>query len=116
MATKKDFIIKEAEITNNCTECFNQGLKLTFYQKHTFNAFFHKTTNEVTHKIECNKCGSVIYPAKWTDDIERVFNYYNKLVMPDRKSIRFTLLFYSLLLIFLMTVGVLIYLYLEEII
>ena len=116
MATEKNYIIKEADITNNCTECFNQGLKLTFYQKHTYNAFFHKTTNQVTHKIICNKCDSTIYPVNWTEDIERVFNYYNKLVVPDRKSIRFTLLFYSLLFAFLLIIAGLVYLYLEELI
>lgn len=114
MAKEKRYSIKAVEITNNCTECFHQGLTLTFYQKHAFNAFFQRVTDEVTHKIECNKCGSTIYPVNWTPDIERVFNYYSKLVVPDRKSVRFTLLFYGLFLGILAVAATLIYLYLEE--
>ena len=33
MAKQKMVVIKEADITNNCPECFNQELKLSFYQK-----------------------------------------------------------------------------------
>ncbi len=116
MPQEKQYIIKEADITNNCTVCYNQELRLTFYQKHTFNAFYHKTTDEITYKIQCKKCGSVIYPVDWTPDIERVFNYYSKLVRPDRKSVRFTTLFYALLFLFLVLVVGITYLYLEGII
>lgn len=101
MAKEKQIAIKEAEITNNCPECFNQQLKLTFYQKHTFNPFFHRTTDVVTHEIKCKKCYSIIYPVNWTEDIERVFDYYNKLVQPDRPQVRFTTLFYILLILIL---------------
>lgn len=114
MAKEKKYIIKEAIITNNCTECFHQGLTLRFYQKHTYNSFYHKTTNLVTHEIKCNKCKSIIYPVKWTTDIERVFNYYSKLVIPAKKAVRFTTLFYALLLLILATMFTLGYLYLED--
>lgn len=116
MAKEKRIIIKEADITNNCTECFNQELKLTFFQKHTYNIFYHRTTDEVTYKIDCKKCGSTIYPVNWTPDIERVFNYYNKLVEPDRKSVRFTTLFFVLLLILLALIAGGLYIYLEGLI
>ena len=36
MAKEKFEVIKEAQLTNNCPECFNQDLNLTFYQKHTY--------------------------------------------------------------------------------
>ena len=101
MAKEKKLVIKEADITNNCPECYNQELKLTFYQKHTYGAFYHRTTNEVTHEIRCKKCNSVIYPVNWTPDIERVFDYYNKLVSPDRASVRFTMLFFIILALML---------------
>ena len=116
MAKEKQVAIKDAEITNNCPECFNQELKLTFYQKHTFTSFYHKTTGEVTHEIKCKKCYSIIYPVNWTPDIERVFEYYNKLVEPDKKSTRFTTLFFILLLLLLALLGTGIYLHLEDII
>ena len=31
MSKVKEVVLKEAEITNNCPECFNQNMKLTFY-------------------------------------------------------------------------------------
>jgi hypothetical protein len=116
MAKEKQVVLKDAEITNNCPECFNQELRLTFYQKHTFNAFYHKTTGEVTHEIKCKKCYSLIYPVNWTPDIERVFEYYNKLVKPEKKSTKFTTLFYILVLVLLALIGTSIYMYLEGII
>ncbi len=114
MAKEKQLVLKDAEITNNCPECFNQELKLTFYQKHTYNAFYHKTTGEVSHEIKCKKCYSLIYPVNWTPDIERVFDYYNKLVEPNKKTVRFTTLFYVILLLVLSLIATAIYLYLES--
>jgi hypothetical protein len=116
MATEKLVVIKEMELSNNCPECFNQDLKLTFYQKHRFSKLFHKTTSEVTNQILCNKCGSDIYPAKWTDDIERIFNYYQKMAVPEKSSLKFTPLFYVLILVVLALIGTAVYLYLEGII
>lgn len=116
MSKEKRIVIKDADITNNCPECYNQELKLTFYQKHTLNPFYHRTTGEVTHEIKCKKCHSIIYPVNWTPDIERVFDYYNKLVRPDRPSVRFTMLFFILLILILCLVGAAVYFYLEGLI
>ncbi|TXN38037.1 hypothetical protein FVB32_07020 [Flagellimonas hymeniacidonis] len=116
MAKEKQIAIKEAEITNNCPECFNQELKLTFYQKHKYNPFFHRTTDQVIYEIKCKKCYSIIYPVNWTPDIERVFEYYNKLVTPDRASIRFTTLFFILLLLILGLGAAAVYFYMEGLI
>lgn len=113
MPKEKKIAIKEADITNNCPECYNQELELTFYQKHTYNALFHRTTAEVTHEIKCKKCESIIYPVNWTTDIERVYDYYNKLVTPDRTSVRFTTLFFVLLVVLLILSAVGVYFYLE---
>jgi len=98
MAKEKLVVIKETGLNNNCPECFNQDLKLTFYQKHTYGSFFHKTTAELSNKLVCNTCHSTIYPVSWTDDIERMFNYYKKTVIPEKKSSKPTLLFFALLL------------------
>ncbi|MCB0371618.1 MAG: hypothetical protein KDD31_01270 [Muricauda sp.] len=114
MAKEKKLVLKEADITNNCPKCYNQELKLTFYQKHTFNAFYHRTTNEVTHEIKCKKCDSTIYPVDWTPDIERVFDYYNKLVTADRSAVRFTTLFFIVLILLLCLVAAGVYFYLES--
>lgn len=113
MAKEKLNVIKEADITNNCPECFNQDMKLSFYQKHTYGRLFHRTTNEVTHQIKCNKCQSLIYPINWTEDIERSFDYYQKMVKPERPSISFTSLFYILVLLLIVLVGAVVYSFLQ---
>jgi len=111
MAKVKLVVIKEADITNNCPECFNQDLKLSFYQKHSYGKFVHKTTNMVTHKLTCNTCKSDIYPVNWTDDIERIFEYYQKMAVPEKKSVKYTSLFYILLFTTIILIGVGIYLF-----
>ncbi|MGB5821751.1 MAG: hypothetical protein WBG90_19870 [Saonia sp.] len=116
MSKKKLEVIKEADLTNNCPECFNQELKLTFYQKHKYGSLFHRTTGEVSNEIKCKTCGSSIYPVKWTPDIERVFEYYQKMAVPERASLKFTSLFYILMLMLIALTGAGIYLFLEGII
>ncbi|MGB5461458.1 MAG: hypothetical protein WBM85_15990, partial [Eudoraea sp.] len=60
MAKEKLVVIKEADITNNCPECFNQDMKITFYQKHLYGRLYHKITSKVSHQIKCNTCESII--------------------------------------------------------
>lgn len=116
MAKEKLEILKDANITNNCPECFNQDMQLTFYQKHIYGKLYHRTTAEVSHQLKCNRCNSVIYPVSWTEDIEKIFDYYQKMVAPEKASIRFTALFFVLILIGIVLVGTAVYLYLEGII
>jgi len=105
MATSKLHVIKAADLSNNCPECFNQELQLSFYQKHLKNRFFHRITKDVTYQLKCKKCESTLYPVKWTADIERVFEYYQKMAVPKKATIRFSALFYVLLLVLLLAVG-----------
>lgn len=116
MAKEKLVVLKDAQITNNCPECFNQDMQLTFFQKHLQNRFYHRITPEVSHQITCNKCNSNIYPVSWTDDIERIFDYYQKMVTPKKASVRFTALFFILILILVALVAAGVYMYLEGII
>ncbi len=111
MATEKLAVIKETDLSNNCPECFNQNLKLTFYQKHIYGKLFHRTTNQVTNQIICNTCGSDIYPAKWTDDIERIFYYYQKMAVPEKSSLKFTTLFYILIFVLIALISTAVYLF-----
>ncbi|NJB36809.1 hypothetical protein [Croceivirga sp. JEA036] len=106
MAKEKNIAIKEVELTNNCPECYNQLLKLTFYQKHTYNAFFHRITSQISHEIKCKTCYSMIYPVNWTEDIERVFEYYNKLATPEKKATKPTTLTFVLITLAVVAVGV----------
>lgn len=109
MVKEKKVIIKEASITNNCPKCFNQELKLTFYQKHTYGRFFDRTTKDISHEIKCTKCNSQIYPVDWTEDIERVYQYYLKMAAPDNANIRFTPAFYILALLFALILAIAVY-------
>tara|TARA_R110000868_G_scaffold79232_1_gene225499 strand:+ start:4255 stop:4611 length:357 start_codon:yes stop_codon:yes gene_type:complete len=112
MAKIKMEVIKEANLTNNCPECFNQELKLSFYQKHSYGKFIHKTTNEITSEIKCKKCYTLIYPVTWTPDIERVFEYYQKMAIPKKTSVKFTSLFYIIILVLIALVVAAVYLFL----
>ncbi len=109
MAKEKNVVIKEFELTNNCPECYNQLLKLSFYQKHTYSPFFHRITSQVSHEIKCKTCFSMIYPVNWTEDIERVFEYYSKLVKPEKKATKPTTLTFILIAISIAAVGAGIY-------
>lgn len=111
MAKEKLEIIKKADLTNNCPECFNQELKLSFYQKHLISRFYNRTTSEVSHEIKCLTCGSVIYPVSWTEDIERSFEYFQKLTVPEVSRVRLTRMSYALFIILFVVLGTLVYLY-----
>ncbi|MCF8715486.1 hypothetical protein JM658_11680 [Joostella atrarenae] len=83
--------IKEATLTNNCPECFcNEGLVLTFYQKQIKNAWYHNTTKEISDKIECGNCNTIIYPVRWTEDIERVREFYFKTIEQPKSRFKLT--------------------------
>ncbi|MEJ2162529.1 MAG: hypothetical protein P8X60_04210 [Robiginitalea sp.] len=116
MAKKEHRTIKVAPLTNNCPECFNQDLTLTFSQKHIHTPIYHKVTSELSRELKCNTCQTVIYPVSWTEDIERSVSYYQKAVQPDRSTIRFRPLFFILLLLGILCVGVLTYLRLNGLI
>lgn len=113
MARQENEVIKEAPLSNNCPECYNQDMTLRFYQRHSYGAFYHRITPEVTRELQCNTCRNVIYPVKWTEDIDRSVEYYEKAVIPKRASIRFKPVFYVVLLLAICLVGALVYAYLQ---
>jgi len=111
MAKEQQEIIKEADLKNNCPECFNQELKLTFFQKHLISRFYNRTTAEVKQEIRCLTCGSIIYPVSWTEDIERSFEYFQKITIPEPSRVRLTKLSIWLIVFLVIVTGVLLYLY-----
>ena len=113
MAKSEFEIIKEAPLTNNCPECFNQDLSLTFYQKHLYGPFYHRITSELKRELKCNTCKSLLYPVSWTEDIERSVEYYEKAVTPQKATVRFQPLFYILVLSGVILIAALVYLYLQ---
>ncbi|MDH3698156.1 MAG: hypothetical protein OER83_00160 [Flavobacteriaceae bacterium] len=116
MAKEKQIVIKEAKLTNNCPECFNTDLTLTFFQKLTSGAFFHRITSEVSRSLVCNKCGSTIYPVAWTDEIENSVRYFEKLATPRKSRVRVTYIFIISVVFILSFITMLVYAYLEGII
>ena len=89
MATSKFFTLKEARLSNNCPECYsNDGLEIKFKQRFTENAFYKAITSDLSHSIHCHICDTTIFPARWTNDLERVIDYQQRAVNPKSKSIK----------------------------
>ena len=81
--------IKEVTLNNNCPECYNtNGLQLTFKQKYIETRFYKSITQETAHQLECKTCESIIYPVRWTDDIDRVFDYQKRAATPKAVSFK----------------------------
>lgn len=79
--------IKEVRLNNNCPECFSKdGLKLTFKQKFVETKFSKSITSEINQDIICETCNSTIYPVNWHDDLERIFEYHKKTLIPKNPS------------------------------
>lgn len=98
--------IKQATLANNCPECYaNDTLSLTFYQKNVKSAFFKRATDEISNSIICQKCNSTIYPVQWTEDIERVYDFYLKSLNPEKSSFKLTGLSKWLIVIAVMVVA-----------
>ncbi len=77
--------IQTFNLNNNCPECYSKaGLQLTFKQKTKENKFYKAVTPEVTYHMLCNTCNTTIYPVRWTPDIERVFDYHQKTLTPQK--------------------------------
>ena len=116
MSTTEYKTIKEAPLTNNCPECFNQDLTLTFSQKHLQTPLFHKVTSELRHELKCNTCHTILYPVTWTEDIERTVAYYEKAVKPGKSTLRFRPLFYLLILLGILLIAGVLYMKMEGLI
>lgn len=105
MKTQKLVPIKKVALKNNCPECFStDGLQLTFKQTFVETSFYKSITSDINHEIYCNTCKSIIYPERWTDDIERVFEYQQKAFTPRPKSKFFKKPFWVLLITALVVV------------
>lgn len=106
-------LLREAPLTNNCPECYNQDLSLRFRQKHLIGRFFHRVTGEIREELDCNTCHSTIYPVQWTQDIEGSVTYYRKMVAPRRPAFRFKALFYVIMLLGIVLVAAVVYFWLS---
>ncbi|WP_031426349.1 hypothetical protein [Flavimarina sp. Hel_I_48] len=102
-----DFIeYKQAQLRSNCPECYSSdGLTLVFSYKNEKNKLFERSTEEVKTRMYCTTCDTIIPPSRWTDDIERVFEYNKKLAAPPEPYFKFKPLS-LILLLGVITVGI----------
>lgn len=85
------FTIKQVTLNNHCPECYStEGLSLTFKQKFVEAKLYKAISKETTYNLFCNNCNTVIYPSRWTDDIELVFAYQEKATTPKPTSYKLT--------------------------
>jgi len=105
-------VLKETKLTNNCPECYsNDGMTLSFKQEKERSKFLIRTKKNILEHIECSKCENIIYPGQWTMDIERVYDYHKKTIKTTSGSLKFTSLFYIILVTFLIII-IFVYIYL----
>ncbi|WP_281847219.1 hypothetical protein [Olleya namhaensis] len=91
--------INTVNLNNNCPECFStKGLQLTFKQRFIETSFYKSITQEVSTEMNCTVCNTPIYPARWTNDIERVFEYQMKAFQPKKASKKYKSLFWILII------------------
>lgn len=85
----KFFTLREVELNNNCPECYSRdGLQLTFRQRFIENFFYKAISSETVHSLFCNVCKTMIFPARWTEDIDRVFEYQQRASPPKPTSFK----------------------------
>ena len=78
---QKSISIKTVQLHNNCPECYyNKGLNIEFKQIIKETKFYKTLTNHVDSTLYCSACNTTIYPAQWTDDIEKVYAYQLKVL------------------------------------
>ncbi len=68
-----------APLQCNCPQCFSTSdLVLHFKQEWKDTLWRKKATSMVREELYCKLCADTIYPVKWTDDIERLYDYHLK--------------------------------------
>jgi hypothetical protein len=86
---EKFFTLREVELNNNCPECYSRdGLQLTFKQRFVENSFYRAISSETANTLFCKVCETAIFPARWTDDIEKVFEYQQRASPPKPTSFK----------------------------
>ena len=55
--------------------------------------------------MHCNKCDTPVYPERWTEDIERIYEYQMKAFEPKKVSKKFKTLFWVLIGVALLVVA-----------
>ena len=99
------FTVKEVTLNNHCPECYStDGLQLTFKQKFVENVFYRAISTDVKHSMVCNTCTTEIFPVRWTDEIERVFEYQQRAFVPKAAAFKLKQLTWILLIVLVVVV------------
>ena len=107
---KRTHILHKAQVNNNCPECYStEGLEFIFSQEEVQNKLYSKVNKEVIETLHCHTCDQDIYPVKWTEDIEQVYDYHRKLVKPKNSGIKLKPLAYLLILTDALIITAIIY-------
>lgn len=94
------FTLREVDLNNNCPECYSRdGLQLTFKQRFIENSFYTAISKETDHSLFCKVCETAIFPARWTDDIDRVFEYQLRVSSPKPTSFKLKPMSWVLMLV-----------------
>lgn len=104
--SEKLITVKEVSLNNNCPECFSkEGLQLTFKQKFIETHFYKSITQDITTEMYCNICDTSIYPERWTEDIERIYDYQFKAFTPKKASRKFKKLFWIVIVLAISSIA-----------
>ena len=104
----KYFTVKEVQLSNHCPECYStKGLQLTFKQKFLETPFHKAISNDLKHSMACTNCHTKIFPVRWTEDIERVFEYQQRALVPKSATFKLKTLTWILLVFIIILVVVL---------
>ncbi len=99
-----------SKIHNNCPECYStEGLEFSFSQEEKENKLYSRASKEIKEELYCHSCEQQIFPVKWTDDIERVYEYHKKRLKPKSSGFKLKPLAYLLILLDAIIIAALIY-------
>lgn len=99
-------ILHQAKVKNKCPECyFGDGLEFTFSQEELENRFYKNAAKEIIEKLYCHNCKQQVYPVNWDEDIERVYEYHKKQVIPKKSTPQLKNITYIIALIVIAAIG-----------
>ncbi|MDC8002760.1 hypothetical protein POV27_01730 [Aureisphaera galaxeae] len=106
----KTHLLHTSKVNNNCPECYStEGLEFSFSQEEKENKLYSKASKDIKEVLYCHSCEQQIFPVKWTDDIERVYEYHRKLVQPKGTGMKLKPLAYIIILLDAVAIAALIY-------
>lgn len=96
---EKFFTVKAVTLNNHCPECYSKdGLKLIFKQKFLENTFYRAISKDIKHSMVCNTCSTEIFPVRWTNDLEQIFDYQQRALVPKPATFKLKKLSWILLI------------------